>query len=373
VTATATPVATDRAHLARAVAVAATAVGRTAPNPAVGCVLVRDGEVVGQGATTPAGGPHAEVVAIAAAGDRARGATAYVTLEPCAHHGRTAPCTVALRAAEVARVVIAHRDPHLAAAGGAAELEAAGIPVAVDDDGPVRDAVADQLEGFLTTVTRGRPHLTLKLAQTRDGALSDPRRRWLTGPRTRAAVHAWRRRVDAVLVGSGTVVADDPGLDVRDVPLGDRPQPRPVVLDARLRTPATARVVARGALVVTVPQAPAASRRSLADAGAEVVSVRAAASGGVDLDAAVAALRDHGVTSVLAEPGRTLATALLTADAVDRLLLHVALDLGDGPAAPAVTVDPTAWRTTRLGGVGGDLVWERVRVTAADRRDPEVR
>jgi diaminohydroxyphosphoribosylaminopyrimidine deaminase/5-amino-6-(5-phosphoribosylamino)uracil reductase len=341
----------------------------------VGCVLVRDGDVVGSGVTTPAGGPHAEAVALHAAGHAARGVTAYVTLEPCAHHGRTAPCTDALRDAGITRVVIGHPDPHQLAAGGAATLRAAGLAVDLAD-GPIRDAVAGHLEGFLTSVTRCRPHLTLKLAQGLDGRLVAGTRRWVTGPSARRAVHRWRAAVDAVLVGSGTVLADDPGLDVREVPLGDRPQPRPIVLDARLRTPPDARVVAREALVVTTEEGGSRAGALIA-AGAEVVVVPPGARGGVDLTAAVAALAARGITSVLAEPGGTLARALVAADLVDRLVLHVALDLGDGPMTPAVAVPADGWATTRWGGAGPDLVWERVRrhaevaPSAAGRRPPE--
>jgi diaminohydroxyphosphoribosylaminopyrimidine deaminase / 5-amino-6-(5-phosphoribosylamino)uracil reductase len=361
----------DRAHLARAVALAESVRATTAPNPAVGCVLVGpDGTVVGEGATAPPGGPHAEAAALRTAGPRAQEATAYVTLEPCAHHGRTPPCADALGDAGVARVVYLRDDPNPPARGGATTLRARGLHV----DGPapagtvLRDAVDGQLEGFLTTVHRGRPHVTLKLAQTVDGRLTAPDgARWITGPTARAAVHRWRAAVDAVLVGSGTVLADDPRLDVRLVTA--RHQPRPVVLDARLRTPPAAAVVGRGALVVTVaapPGAPrgAAARRerreALVAAGAEVVDVAAGDAGGVHLPAALAALAEHGITAILAEPGATLAAALLAARTVDRVVLHVGLEVGDGPARPVLPIGP-GWRTERLGGAGPDLVWHRVR------------
>jgi diaminohydroxyphosphoribosylaminopyrimidine deaminase / 5-amino-6-(5-phosphoribosylamino)uracil reductase len=366
--ATATPAvdATERVHLARAIALATGARGTTAPNPNVGCVLLLDGEVVGQGVTRPVGGAHAEVVALESAGERARGATALVTLEPCAHHGRTPPCTEALLDAGVRRVVVAHPDPNPLAAGGATALREAGVDVILAP-GAFRDWVAGELEGFLTHATTGRPHVTLKLAQTADAAteVSDPARRWVTGPSARRAVHRWRAAVDAVLVGSGTVLADDPRLDVRDVPLGDRPQPRPIVLDGRLRTPVDARVVARGALVLTRADADPRAAARLRDAGAEVLAVPVTPDGALDLRAALVAVAAAGVTSVLAEPGRTLGAALLAGRLVDRLVRHVALDVGDGRPRPLFDHDATGWRTTRLGGAGPDLVWERVPATTS--------
>jgi diaminohydroxyphosphoribosylaminopyrimidine deaminase / 5-amino-6-(5-phosphoribosylamino)uracil reductase len=347
---------TDRAHLARAVALAETVRARTAPNPAVGCVLVREERVVGEGATAPAGGPHAEVVALAAAGPDATGATAYVTLEPCAHHGRTPPCTDALAGAGVRRVVHGLADPNPPAAGGAAVLRRDGIEVAGPDTlgGTFAGVVAAQLEGFLTSMRTGRPHVTLKLAQTADGRLVAPDgARWITGAAARAAVHRWRRGVDAVLVGVGTVLADDPRLDVRLHPVPSW-QPRPVVLDSDLRTPPGARVVARGALVLCGRDADPARRDALVAAGAEVVEVDRGRDGRVDPAAALAALAPIA-TSVLAEPGGTLATALLGAALVDRLVLHVNPALGDGPPRHAVPV-PAGWRIERAGGAGPDLL-----------------
>lgn len=358
--------ATERVHLARAVTLAAQVRGTTAPNPAVGCVIVAADEVVGEGATRSAGSAHAEVVALAAAGDRARAATALVTLEPCAHHGRTPPCTDALLAAGVARVVIAHPDPNPVASGGAEVLRRAGVEV-VHAPPAFRDTVAAELLGFRRVVGSGRPQVTLKLAQTADGALILPdglgERRWITGPAARRAVHRWRASVDAVLVGSGTVLADDPRLDVRDVPLGERPQPRPVVLDGRLRTPPTAQLLRRGALVLTRADAPRSARAALAAAGAQVVDVPGGEHGGVDPAAALRILAVHGVSDVLAEPGERLARALLAAAVVDRVVQHIALDVGAGAARSVLTDELAGWRTVRFGRVGSDLVWERVPAT----------
>lgn len=365
--ATATPTvdAAERVQLARAIALATRARGTTAPNPTVGCVLLRDGEVVGQGVTRPVGGPHAEVVALDEAGGRARGATVLVTLEPCAHHGRTPPCTAALVAAGVRRVVVAHPDPNPVASGGAAALRAAGIEVVAAPE-PFRAWVAGELEGFLTLAHRGRPHVTLKIAQTVEGATTAPQpgRRWITGRAARRAVHRWRAGVDAVLVGAGTVLTDDPRLDVRDVPLGMRPQPRPVVLDGRLRTPTTAQVVARGALIVTRRDADPAAAARLRSAGARIVAVRTAADGHLDLAAALQAVAASGASSVLAEPGPTLGAALLDAGLVDRLVRHIALEVGEGRPRPTFDQDATGWRTSRIGGAGRDLIWERVPSTS---------
>jgi diaminohydroxyphosphoribosylaminopyrimidine deaminase / 5-amino-6-(5-phosphoribosylamino)uracil reductase len=357
----------DRAHVARALALAEGARTRTSPNPAVGCVLVRGDDIVGEGATARAGGPHAEVVALRDAGERARGATAYVTLEPCAHHGRTPPCADALGTAGVVRVVYAHADPNPVATGGAARLRASGVEVAgpAEVGAVLEGAVARQLEGFLSVVRRGRPHVTLKLAQTADGHLTAPDgARWITGPTARAAVHRWRAAVDGVVVGSGTVLADDPRLDVRHAggqgELRDRHQPRPIVFDSRLRTPPTANVVARHALVVCGPDAPADRRLALGEAGAEVVTVETGPAGSLDLASALRSLAEHGLLTVLAEPGLTLARSLLDADVVDRLVLHVGLAVGDG--IPRRVVDPTGgWDTERVGGAGPDLVLHRVR------------
>lgn len=370
----------ERAWLARAVALAANAPRRTSPNPTVGCVLVRGSELVGEGVTAPVGGPHAEAAALTAAGEAAADATAYVSLEPCTHHGRTAPCADALAAAGVRRVVIAHRDPNPSAAGGASRLRELGVEV-VDpdpDDRVLTAAVAAQLEGFLTAVAAGRPHVTLKLAQTADGQLTSMQRRWVTGLAARRAVHRWRAAVDAVVVGSGTVLADDPRLDVRHVPV--RQQPRAVVLDARLRTPPTAAVARPGTLVVTAtttltdagtePRAAALRAR-----GVEVVAVPGAARGGVSLRPAMTALAERDITSVLAEPGARLASALVAADLVDRLVLHVATDLGEGAGRRAVAAPPGGpWRTERCGGAGEDLVLHlrpSVRTSASGLAVPE--
>lgn len=307
----------------RALALGRSVAGTTAPNPAVGCVLLRDGAVVGEGATAPAGGPHAEVVALRAAGDRAVGATAVTTLEPCAHTGRTGPCTAALVDAGVAAVRYLVPDPNPVAAGGGAVLRAAGVDAGPLDAPDLAAWAVEDLRGFLTLVATGRPHVLLKLAQDRDGGTVPSPGGYLTGTAARRRVHALRAEVDAVLVGGATVRADDPRLDVRDVPHDAGRQPRPVVLTAGADLPPTARLLGRRPLVVVGPGAEPARCAALVAAGAEVVRVDGGPEG-PDPAAALAALPAHGVLTVLAEPGPRLAARLLAADLVDVAELHVA-------------------------------------------------
>jgi diaminohydroxyphosphoribosylaminopyrimidine deaminase/5-amino-6-(5-phosphoribosylamino)uracil reductase len=343
------------AYMARALVLAEQGRATVRPNPMVGCVVVSDGEVVGEGHHSHAGGPHAEVVALADAGERARGATVYVTLEPCDHHGRTPPCTEALIAAGVGHVVVAVDDP---TRDGTGALRAAGIEVTTG----VLDAWAEtQNAVFLHQARTGRPFVTLKLAQTLDGHLSVRGRRWLTGEQARRAVHEQRLDADVVLVGSGTVLADDPRLDVRHVPAPDG-QPRPAVLDARGRIRRDARVVRDGAIVLTTEASDRDWRDALADAGVDVVLTTAGQDGGVDLGEALAALHARETQHVYVEGGGTLARALVAAGLVDRLVLHIALGLigphGIPRICPAAEPPPGAgwsWRTERTGYLGPDL------------------
>lgn len=357
-------VARDEAHMARAIALAERGRGTTAPNPLVGCVVVRDGEIVGEGWHERAGGPHAEAVALEAAGERARGATVYVTLEPCDHHGRTPPCTDALVEAGVARVVYAVDDP---SRDGVGRLADAGIEVR----GGVLAAWAEtQNAAFLHGLRTGRPHVTLKLAQTLDGHLSVRGRRWLTGEEARRAVHEQRAGADVVLVGSQTILDDDPRLDVRhvDAPGG---QPRPAVLDARGRTPADAAVVRAGTLVFTTDRSEPGWRGDLAERGAEVVEVAPGASGGVDPRAVLARLAERDARQVYVEGGAAVARSFVADRLVDRLVLHIAVGLigphGMPRLCPAAEPPDGAgwsWRTERTGYLGGDL--EVVSVPVAD-------
>src|SRR5690625_1826347 len=234
------PVTTDRQHMTRALQLAARGMYTTQPNPRVGCVIVRDGEAVGEGWHEWAGEPHAEVLALRAAGDKARGATAYVTLEPCSHHGRTPPCADALIEAGVARTVIAATDPNPRACGGMDQLRAAGIEV---DTGLMREEARELNIGFFSRLERGRPWVRMKLAMSLDGrtALANGESKWITGEAARTDVQHWRARSSAILTGSGTALADNPRLTVRlDAP---HTPPLRVVLDRKRRTPANSHLL----------------------------------------------------------------------------------------------------------------------------------
>ena len=300
------------------------------PNPMVGCVLVRDGQAVGQGWHAHAGGPHAEVVALRQAGERARGATAYVTLEPCAHHGRTPPCADALVEAGVARVVAAMCDPfpHVDGAGFA-RLRAAGIEVACG----LKEAQARELNrGFLSRIERGRPWLRIKLAASLDGrtALASGESKWITGPAARADVQRWRARSAAILTGAGTVLADDPALTVRlDAGEGDGAEflpPLRVVLDSGLRSLSASKVRDGSAATLYLHGADASPPAGL-QAEFAVLPLR---DGQLDLEAALRLLGERAINEAQVEAGPLLAGALLRAGLVDELLLYQApLLLGD--------------------------------------------
>jgi diaminohydroxyphosphoribosylaminopyrimidine deaminase/5-amino-6-(5-phosphoribosylamino)uracil reductase len=312
----------DLPHMRAALALARRGLGNAWPNPAVGCVLVRHGRVVGRGWTQPGGRPHAETEAIRRAGSKARGATAYVTLEPCSHHGRTPPCCDALVAAGVARVVVAMRDPDPRVNGrGLLRLRDAAIPV---EEGLCEAEARALNAGFFRRIEAGLPLVTLKLASTLDGRIATAagESRWITGPAARREVHALRARHDAVLVGSGTVLADDPDLTCR-IPGIERVPLLRVVADARLRTPPAARIVATAAAaptcIVTRAGHPPAALAPYIAAGVAVQTVPGDPSGGLDLRALLGALARRGVTRVLAEGGAGLAAGLLRAGLVDRL------------------------------------------------------
>lgn len=310
----------DRAHMAHALGLARRGLGRVWPNPAVGCVIVREGRVVGRGWTQPGGRPHAETVALAQAGAAARGATAYVTLEPCAHHGRTPPCAAALIAAGVARVVSAIEDPDPRVAGrGHAMLRAAGIAV---ETGLLAAEAAELQRGFLTRIRFGRPMLTLKLATSLDGRIATAagESRWITGPEARRRVHAMRAAHDAVLVGAGTARADDPALTVRD--LGTDHQPVRIVATRGLDLPLDG-VLARTAREVPVwllhgRSASPAARYAWQDRGVRLCET-AERAGALDPEAMLSALGAAGLTRVFCEGGGRLAAAFLAAGLVDAL------------------------------------------------------
>jgi len=320
-----------------AIGLASRGLGSVAPNPAVGCVIVRDGRVVGRGFTQPGGRPHAETGALGEAGDLARGATAYVSLEPCSHHGKTPPCADALITAGVTRVVVAVTDPDPRVSGqGIARLRAAGIEVTEK----VREAEATTVnEGFFRRIADGRPMVTLKLATSLDGMIGaiGGDSRWITGEEARRAGHLLRARHDAVLTGIGTVLADDPMLDCRIEGLG-RMNPIRVVADSSLRTPLDSRLVRTARDVplwlVTAAQAAKSHGEGYTAAGAELLTVPTA-DGGLDMRAVLRALAARGITRVLAESGRAVAGSLLRADLVDRIAWFRAPTVigGDGMTA----------------------------------------
>ncbi|OHC38475.1 bifunctional diaminohydroxyphosphoribosylaminopyrimidine deaminase/5-amino-6-(5-phosphoribosylamino)uracil reductase RibD [Rhodanobacter soli] len=300
----------------------------TQPNPRVGCVIAHGDEVVGTGFHQRAGEPHAEVYALREAGERARGATAYVTLEPCAHHGRTPPCADALVAAGVKRVAIAAEDPFPQVDGrGMSLLRAAGITV---DAGLMREAARELNIGFFSRIERGRPWVRVKLAMSLDGrtALASGESKWITGEAARADVQRWRARSSAILSGSGTVLADDPRLTVR-LPEGEAfAPPLRVILDRRLRTPAGSHVL-DGSVPTLLLHGAAASAAD--ERFARVERIALAMSGdALDLRAVLALLAGRGCNEVQVEAGPTLCGALFAAGLADELLLYVApLLLGD--------------------------------------------
>jgi diaminohydroxyphosphoribosylaminopyrimidine deaminase/5-amino-6-(5-phosphoribosylamino)uracil reductase len=363
-------VSDDAEHMREAVRLGRKGLGRTGPNPAVGAVVVADGVVVGRGYHRRAGAPHGEVEALRAAGPRARGGTLYVTLEPCNHHGRTPPCTDAVLAAGIRRVVFGVRDPNPhVRGGGAARLRRSGVIV----DAGIEAAACSELHaGFLTVARRGRPLVVLKLAATLDGRIAtrSGASRWITGPAARRYVHRLRDQYDAVMVGAGTVIADDPQLTARI--RGGR-DPLRVVIDGRLRVPLTARVLTKqaapGTLLVTAmqssPKLDVFRRR-----GASVWAV--AGRGGVlSLRRVLRRLATTGISSVMIEGGAGLAAAALRERVVDRLLLFTAPALigGDGRAMLDALGVRTPQGAVRLRlrdvrRIGGDLLIDAAPVGA---------
>ncbi|MGF1611628.1 MAG: bifunctional diaminohydroxyphosphoribosylaminopyrimidine deaminase/5-amino-6-(5-phosphoribosylamino)uracil reductase RibD [Kiloniellales bacterium] len=317
---------TDLEHMQAALTLARRGLGRVAPNPAVGCVIVRDGRVVGRGWTQPGGRPHAETEALAAAENHApgaaKGATAYVSFEPCAHHGKTPPCCEALIAAGIARCVVAIEDPDPRVAGrGLAALREAGIDVTL---GPLAEQASLLNAGFLMRLAEGRPLVTLKLATSLDGRIAtrSGESRWITGPLARSRGHLLRAQHDAVLIGSNTAMADNPRLDVRLPGLEDR-APLRIVLDGHLRLPLTHDLVARAGerptCLITLHDNDPARLAAYSDLGLEVIEVPPDEDGRPDLTAALQALGKRGLTRLLVEGGGHVAAGLLRAGLVDRL------------------------------------------------------
>lgn len=314
--------AEDFRLMAHALQLAERGLWTTSPNPRVGCVLARGSEIVGEGWHERAGEPHAEVHALRQAGELARGATAYVTLEPCSHHGRTPPCAEALIAAGVSRVVAAMQDPNPLVAGrGLALLAAAGIATAC---GLLESEARELNIGFVSRMERGRPWLRLKTAASLDGktALNNGLSQWITGPDARRDGHRWRARACAILTGIGTVRDDDPRLDVREVETTR--QPLRVIVDSRLETPPQARILQGGGSVLIAAAVDSPERRKmLTAAGAEVLLLPNPA-GKVELSALLVELGRHGINEVHAEAGWKLNGSLLREGLVDELLLYLA-------------------------------------------------
>jgi diaminohydroxyphosphoribosylaminopyrimidine deaminase/5-amino-6-(5-phosphoribosylamino)uracil reductase len=330
----------DLAFMRAALALARRGLGNTWPNPAVGCVIVNDGCVVGRGWTQPGGRPHAETEALSRAGSAAKGATAYVSLEPCSHHGKTPPCAEALIAAGVSRVVAAIEDPDPRVSGrGMKRLRDAGIAV---ETGLCGEEAAELNAGFFSRVKEGRPLVTLKLATSLDGriATASGESRWITGPAARERAHLLRATHDAVLVGTGTALADDPQLTCR-LPGLDHRSPVRLVLDRHLHLPATLRLFVEPAAwptwVAALPSADPARHAALAGQGVKIITAEPDAVGGIDLAALLRRLGDEGLTRLLVEGGGILAAALLRLGLVDRLVWMRAPMIigGDGIAAIA--------------------------------------
>lgn len=351
--------ATDRRHMQRALVLAARGLYTTSPNPRVGAVLVRDGQVVGEGWHERAGEPHAEVFALRAAGERARGADLYVTLEPCSHHGRTPPCADAVIAAGVRRVVAAMEDPNPRVAGsGLARLRAAGIAT---ECGLLQAEARELNMGFVTRMERGRPWMRLKVAATLDGrtALANRRSQWITGEPARADGHAWRARACAVLTGFGTVRDDDPQMNVRMVETTR--QPLRIVVDSRLEASPQARIFAGGGTLVFCGAAAPARRRVLEDAGAEVIELPNAR-GKVDLPPMLDELGRRGLNEVHIETGTRLNGSLVAEGCVDELLVYLAprlignpgLGMFDMPELTALAEMPQL-EIAEVAPVGADL------------------
>jgi diaminohydroxyphosphoribosylaminopyrimidine deaminase/5-amino-6-(5-phosphoribosylamino)uracil reductase len=313
----------DEHLMARALKLAQRGLFTTTPNPRVGCLVVRDGAVVGEGFHERAGEAHAEIRALGEAGARAAGATVYVTLEPCNHHGRTPPCVDALIAARVKRVVAALRDPHPDARHGGERLADAGIEF---EWGLLEDEARELNIGFVARMTRGRSWLRLKVAASLDGktALADGRSRWITGEAARADGHRWRARACAILTGIGTVKEDDPQLTVRAVETSR--QPLRIVVDSRLEVPLGARVLDGGDVLVAAAVEDRGKIAALRDRGAEVVLLPNAA-GKVELAELVRELGRRGLNEVHVEAGFRLNGSLVAAGVVDELLVYLAPSL----------------------------------------------
>ena len=354
--------AADHDHMARALELAAQGLYTTTPNPRVGCVIVREGEVVGEGWHRRAGEPHAEVIALAQAAGRARGATVYLTLEPCSHHGRTPPCADALIEARVARVIAAMEDPNPLVSGrGLEKLREAGIDVRC---GLLASEARELNVGFVARMTRGTPWVRMKVAATLDGrtALPDGRSQWITGEAARADGHAWRARACAVLTGWGTVRDDDPQLNVR---LVETPrQPLKVLVDSRLEVGLDAKLLRGGPVLVACAHDNPGKEAELRDRGCEIVKIPDAR-GKVDLRALMRELGARGLNEVHVEAGHKLNGSLIREGCVDDLLLYLSPSLlGEGAGLAELAAPASLDERARLEFGAVERVGEDLRVLA---------
>lgn len=347
--------ADDAAHMCAALALARRNLGRVWPNPSVGCIVVKDGQVLGRGVTAPGGRPHGEPQALAQAGEGARGATVYVSLEPCNHHGKTPPCSEALIDAGIARIVVACEDPDpRVSGGGIRRLREAGIQV---DVGLCAEVAQEVNHGFITRILKGRPGVTLKLATSLDArvATATGHSQWITGPDSRARGHLLRANHDAILIGIGTALADDPELTCR-LPGLEAANPVRVVLDSALRLPVTSRL-AQGAAstaptwVVTRADADQARAAALESLGVRLLRVDPDDTGRLPIAAVLTALAGQGITRLLVEGGPSVATSFLKAGLVDQIEWFRAPMLIGGDGLPAV------------GALGADALEQALRLT----------
>jgi diaminohydroxyphosphoribosylaminopyrimidine deaminase/5-amino-6-(5-phosphoribosylamino)uracil reductase len=371
-------IAADRHFMQSALALAVRGLGNVWPNPSVGCVIVKDGIVVGRGWTQPGGRPHAETEALARAGEAARGATAYVNLEPCSHHGETAPCADALVEAGVARVVVAIGDPDERVSGqGIERLRAAGIAV---ETGVMAEAATALNRGFLTRVTAGRPMVTLKLAASLDGRIATHNgdSQWITAEDARAMGHGLRAMHDAVAVGNGTAAMDDPHLTCRLPGLPVRPPVR-IVFDSRLQLPMTRQLIATArtvptwivTLAETVEESAVERADALQDLGVGLIPVPPDANGRISIAAALQALGDAGLTRLMVEGGGKLAASFLSEGLVDALALFRGPSIIGGDGIPAIAglglervADAAQFRLTDSRCLGVDMFESYVRIAA---------